>query len=267
MTIKEQILEFVDKSKEGVEIGPSFNPIAAKRNGYKTTIIDCASSKELKRKYHSGQDVTKIEEVDLVWEGETYQQLTNKENYYYWIIASHIIEHVPSIIYLLNNCDSILREDGYLILIIPDKRYMFDHFRPITNLAQIIDSLSENRHSSGKILEHYMNIVKLDGNIIWQTKKDGTYTFIHTIRQGIDEMNMAFMDGKYHDIHAWQFVPSSFRLIIYDLLLLKWIELREVKFYPSQDGEFAMVLSRSGKDIVVDRLQMLQQIEKECKNI
>jgi Methyltransferase domain len=55
-----------------LEIGPSHRPVAAKKSGWQTTIIDHASKEELTEKYKNDQflDTSQIEEVDFIWKGE-----------------------------------------------------------------------------------------------------------------------------------------------------------------------------------------------------
>ncbi len=141
MSREEKILRHIDKNGYGIEIGPSHNPIAAKKDGYKTHIIDHMSREQLIVKYEDHSvNLHNIEEVDFVWKGERYSELTGKTQYYDWIIASHIIEHTPDFIGFLNDCDAILKDDGVISLVVPDKRYCFDHYRPITGISKIIDS-------------------------------------------------------------------------------------------------------------------------------
>lgn len=86
-----------DLSGKGLEIGPSFNPVCPKRCGYDVEILDHTDQEGLRQKYQEHTNVAssfdRIEEVDYVWNGEDYRELTGKENYYDYIIASHVIEH------------------------------------------------------------------------------------------------------------------------------------------------------------------------------
>lgn len=71
-------LTYITKSGKGVEIGPSHRPIAPKCQGYDVHIIDHMGKEELVNKYrHHGVDLKSIEDVDFVWQGESYLDLTN----------------------------------------------------------------------------------------------------------------------------------------------------------------------------------------------
>lgn len=79
----EKALIMVDRKGLGLEIGPSHNPIAPKKQGYTVHILDHASADELRTKY-KGHDVNleNIEEVDFVWHGEHLQELIGKTSCY-----------------------------------------------------------------------------------------------------------------------------------------------------------------------------------------
>lgn len=116
-----------------LEIGPWCSPICPKSEGYQIQILDCASKEELQYQLqqlnsHSQSlyEEKNIEEVDYVWSGEKYAGLTGKQNYYDYIIASHVIEHTVDLISFFNDCSDIIKTNGILSLAIPDKRYEFD---------------------------------------------------------------------------------------------------------------------------------------------
>ncbi len=55
-----------------------------------------------------------------------------------FIIASHVLEHLPFPLAALDHWYSALRPGGLLVLRIPDKRYTFDRQRPRTPLQHLI---------------------------------------------------------------------------------------------------------------------------------
>lgn len=264
-----KILRHIHKNEIGIEIGPSHNPIAPKKNGYKVNIIDHLSREDLIKKYHGHNvNLENIEEVDFVWKGESYSELTGVEKHYDWIIASHVIEHTPDLIGFLIDCDSILKDDGVISLVVPDKRYCFDHFRPITGLSKIIDNhfQKETLHTAGTVAEYYLNVVSKAGNIAWDSTASGDYSFVHTLENAKHGIKSVLNEKKYIDVHAWCFVPHSFRLIIQDLFDLGLIPFQEVEFFPTEGCEFYLTLSRNGKGNDSSRLDLLKIIASEIKN-
>jgi SAM-dependent methyltransferase len=266
MNRNEKLLKYVSKDGLGMEVGPSFNPIAPKKDGYNVQIIDHMSREQLTEKYRDHHvNIENIEEVDFVWKGESYADLTGKNSYYDWIIASHVIEHAPDLIAFLNGCASILKDDGVLSLAIPDKRYCFDRFRPISGLSQVIDKhLQRNlTHTPGSVAEYFLNVVSQEGCIAWDVNTTGEHHLVHSLEDARQSMSLVLNEGSNLDIHAWCFTPHSFRLIIHDLFCLGLTPFREVEFFPTEGCEFYVALSRHGNGLKDARLDVLKIIESE----
>lgn len=266
MNRKSVITKHISQTGCGLEIGPSHNPIAPKKEGYNVDIIDHMSREQLIEKYQGhGVNLDNIEDVDYVWQGEPYAELTGKTKHYDWIIASHVIEHTPDLIGFLNDCDTILKDDGVIALAVPDKRYCFDHFRPISGLSSIIDAHIQHKttHSPGTVAEYYLNIVSQNGSIAWNKKTTGKYEFLNTLEDARNGIESAGTDQQYTDVHAWCFVPHSFRLILEDLYQLGLVPFREVDYSPAKGCEFFITLGRSGSGSNKSRLELLDQIDAE----
>jgi len=242
---KHHILSFIDKTGYGLEIGPSYNPLAPKRLGYNVRTLDYLSQSDLIEKYSRlSVPVAEIEPVDFVWSGEPYSELMGGHSLFYWVIASHVIEHMPDLIGFLKNCTSVLKEDGILAIVVPDKRYCFDHFRPPSSLAQIIDAHQAKltHPSAGMIAESYLNKAYRNGEGIWNLLTRGPLRFQHTVSETKNAMALR----EYTDVHAWSFTPHSFRLAIHDLVSLGHLDLKEVSFRITSGFEFLAVF-RKGK--------------------
>lgn len=266
MDRKEKLIKHINPNGQGIEIGPGANPIAPKKDGFKVHIIDHMSREQLLVKYKEHNlDLKQIEEVDFVWQGEGYADLTGKRGFYDWVIASHVIEHCPDLIGFLKGLSDILTDDGVVSLAIPDKRYCFDHFRPITSISKIIDAhLNKHSiHTPGDVAEYFLNVVSKGGSIAWSVNASGEYKFCHTLVNAIQGMNSVVNEKAYLDIHAWCFVPHSFRLIIHDLFSLGLIPLKELEFFQTEGCEFFMTLSKRGEGVKISRLEMLNIIESE----
>ena len=99
---EEKVFYFLDRTGLELEIGLSHNPIAPKKKEFNVHILDHASADQLREKYAGheihGVKVENIEEVDFACQREPFQELIDKNNCYDWIIASHLIEHVPNMI-------------------------------------------------------------------------------------------------------------------------------------------------------------------------
>lgn len=262
----DHILMNIKRDGVGIEIGPSHRPIAPKNMGFKTHVIDHMSKEELKIKYkHANVALENIEEVDFIWRGESYAELTNNHEYYDWVIASHVIEHVPDLIGFLSGCEAILKNDGVLSLAIPDSRFCFDHFRPMSSLGSIIDAntIRRNLNSAGTVAEFLLNAVKRGGAITWPRTSTDEFSFIHGVVGVKDAIKKVAEEGKYIDAHVWCFTPHWFRVIIDDLYALGFISMREISFSDPGTHEFYVTLGRTGKGSGMQRLDLLRQTGME----
>ncbi|MCF7992123.1 MAG: class I SAM-dependent methyltransferase, partial [Thiohalocapsa sp.] len=130
----------------GLEIGPSHAPVAPKREGFNVHVVDHLPAEELRRKYVGHDvDLDAIEAVDFIWRGEPLDATVGAVERYDWIIASHVIEHVPDVIGFLCSCEALLKDGGVLSLAVPDKRYCFDLFRWPSSTGDALQAHTERR--------------------------------------------------------------------------------------------------------------------------
>jgi predicted SAM-dependent methyltransferase/glycosyltransferase involved in cell wall biosynthesis len=241
-TRNEKILALIEMKGLGLEIGPSFSPVAPKAQGFNIHTLDHASREDLIRKYEGvdGVDVSKIEEVDFVWKGEVLPELIGEEGKYEYVIASHVVEHTPDMISFLQQCEAILKDSGVLSLVIPDKRYCFDYFRGISTTGDVLQAHVERRrvHTVGTVLDHFAYQVFLDGKPSWEKDKIGELAFSVAFEEALRMAEAAKKQDEYLDVHNWRFTPSSFRLIVDDLVRMGLINLHVEREYPTSGCEF-----------------------------
>ena len=268
MTRQDKLLKYIDKAGLGLEIGPSYSPIAPKRDGFNVIIVDVKDQDQLREHYKQHHvNTDNIEKVDYIWRGETYRELLGQSSQLHWIIASHVIEHSTDLIGFLNNCDEILRDDGVLAMAIPDKRVCFDYFRPITGLGKVIDTHlnSKSYHSPGTVMEFMLNATRRGGQIAWDMSNKGAWDLICTVDDAKTHLAQCLKEPSLVDAHAWCFTPTSFRLLINDLHTLGFIKMKEVAWLPTEGCEFFAVLGRAGNPLMESRLDLLQQIQRELE--
>ena len=266
---EKKALFLLDKHGAGLEIGPSHNPIAPKKEGYNVHILDYMTAEELRNKYKDhvvhGVDIERIEEVDFVWKGEPYYELIGKIECYDWIIASHAIEHMPDMVSFLQQCEKLLKPSGVLSLVIPDKRYCFDFFSPSSTSGAILDAYANNskRPSPGQVFDYIANSVKRNGNIAWSADNDfGECELLHTFAHAQNLWGRSVAAEDYIDAHCWKFTPASFRLIISDLVNLNLCSLMIQREFDTTGCEFIVQLVKNtSSSNSLDRLTALQHIK------
>lgn len=200
---------------EGLEIGALMWPVVTRDQG-RVTYVDWTDTATLREKY-AGSDVVDpalIVEVDAIWGEKTLAQAVGAGRQFDYVIASHVIEHVPDLVAWLNEIFEVLKPGGQIRLVVPDKRFTFDFFRRETELSDILNAhlLKARRPLPGLILDYCLNFVVVDMVEIWQRRVD-----VATLQRAPDWIakardwaRRAHEDQEYIDIHCWVFTPVTF---------------------------------------------------------
>lgn len=227
-------------------------------------VLDYLDKDGLKRKYANDPsvNVNMIEDVDFVWNGEPLSELIGATNCYDWILASHVIEHIPDIITFLQQCQLLLKQNGKLSLIIPDRRYCFDYFSPISSTGAVLDSYFSQykRPSLGMQFDFLANSCTNHQQGAWSEKQfqQNEFNCVHNIQQAVALWKSLQQQPEYLDVHCWRFTPASFHLIVLDLNALGLINLRIAQAFPSSGCEFYVTLEH-GAEPVTNRLELLNK--------
>lgn len=268
---RDTVMRSLDCKGIGLEIGPSHNPVAPKKLGFNVDILDHLNQSELKNKYSGqsayGVNVDNIEEVDYVWNGQPLAEVIGKIDYYDWIIASHVIEHVPDMITFIKECSKLLKSNGRLSLVVPDKRYCFDSLNPCSSTGDFLDAFEakNSKPTVGKIFDHFANACQLNKMIAWDSVTNGELKLIHSLEQSKDICYKALINDEYIDVHCWRFTPESFRLVLTDFKMLGLVDLEIVDEAPPTGCEFYVTLGKiKNKDNILfennNRIDVLQKL-------
>lgn len=244
----------------GLEIGPLASPIISK-NEFQVLYVDHADRETLCQKYKDDPnvDVDKIVSVDAVWGERTLLESFPSASSFDYVIASHVIEHVPDIIGWLNEIAAVLAVDGYLSLAIPDKRFTFDYLRHTTRLSEAVDAyLRHNRRPMpAQIFDYNANAVEVNLSEAWSGKLDiKSLRHYVDLRFALDRSLEAVTEGKYIDSHCWVFTPSSLLTLFADFVDLALVPYyRCSKFYETEPGtnEMVMVLRRIDNNLSIGK--------------
>jgi glycosyltransferase involved in cell wall biosynthesis/SAM-dependent methyltransferase len=249
------LMSGVSKTSRVVEIGASYSPIAPKSEGWQTWTVDHATRNDLVAKYTGVDDVwvERIEEVDVVWrEGPLVEAFPKTARGTFDVfLASHVIEHTPNLVDFLASAEALLKPDGTVILAVPDKRYCFDYFRPITLTSDIVEAHLEKRtrHSRRTAFEHHAYTLNNQNVGAWGQAPVVSLTFVNTFDQsrfGMEQFD-ANRSLEYQDFHVWKFTPSSFALNMAELARLDLTDWLVVDITPAMGCEFHVRLQRGGK--------------------
>jgi SAM-dependent methyltransferase len=173
MPRREQILLSIDVHEcTGCEIGPLDRALVSKMDGT-VYYVDHCDTETLKTRWASDVNVdTSQLHVDAVWGKRTLRgALTASTDFpsrspvgLDYVVASHVIEHVPDVTTWLNEIADVLKPAGDLRLAVPDRRYTFDFNRRETELAEVLEAYVCQRRvpSAGRILDFALHMATVD---------------------------------------------------------------------------------------------------------
>lgn len=249
---REWALDCIDeRSQRGLEIGPLATPIATKANGA-VLYVDHADRESLRRKYaqdeHMRTRLDEIVEIDYVLpEGQSLALGLAREGPFDYIIASHVIEHIPDVVSWLDQIHGLLRPGGILSLVVPDKRFTFDVNRVPTDISAILDAHHRklSRPTFGQIFDFSSRTINgVDPREVWTGQADYREA-VRTDCPDPDLMAFEFADkalssDEFIDIHCHVFTPASFLDIITKLSHLGLLNYELASFHPTarDDLEF-----------------------------
>lgn len=134
------------------------------------------------------------------------------------VFSAHCIEHQPDLIGHLRAVRKILKPGGKYYLVVPDKRYCFDHFQPESSADEVIEAIGNSRHTMINVVKHFSYETHNDASRHWNGDHADPGYFegrISRARWALDLFERAA--GAYLDVHAWQFTPASFSRIISEI--------------------------------------------------
>ncbi len=104
MDRRDAITKYITKDMRGLEVGPWFAPLAAKKGGYNCLSVDVFDADALRERARNDSNISdevlsNIEEVDLLGTSTEIASLIEARGEigtYDYIISSHNFEHLPN---------------------------------------------------------------------------------------------------------------------------------------------------------------------------
>jgi SAM-dependent methyltransferase len=249
----------------GLEIGPLAAPRVRKDQG-DVLYVDHTDAEGLRRKYATNSvlkdSLDQIVDIDRVI-GESlgvHEAVADRAPFDY-VIASHLIEHIPDPVTWLSDIASVLRPSGILSLIIPDKRFTFDMNRRTTEIGDLVDA-NLRRLRKPSFRQAYDFISKeitemVDPAAVWA----GTADFAGVVRSDVPDPDVAALQlcrtiagsDEYVDVHCSVFTPDSFLDLCEKLVRLGLIEFEVAHFVPTEFNQLEFHVSLRRTDVTLDR--------------
>ncbi|HBI02177.1 MAG TPA: class I SAM-dependent methyltransferase [Flavobacterium sp.] len=252
-------------TQEGIEIGALCWPMVTKEeSGGKIYYVDFSTAEYLREKYKNDPNVniSDIVDTDYLWGEQTLPELVNGKLFDY-VVASHVIEHVPNMLGWLREIALVLKDNGILALAIPDKRFTFDYKRDLTSLGTLVESYLMDKRRPGikDIFDQVSLATKVNALDAWNKKIDSENLEHHgTIQQALEQAKKYLSSEEYEDVHVNILTPLSFLKILEQACQLDLVDFVIAEFSDTTYGshEFFVSLQRVPRSINKEEKSTLQ---------
>ncbi len=231
---------------KGIEFGaydrPLFSPDTCD-----VDFADYYTTQELKDfAARDGAHVPTIVDVRYVIKGVAFAETISTK--YDFVIASHVVEHIPDVVRWLQNMEKILNDNGKLFLVVPDKRFTFDIVRPLSTLGKVLGNFVEKRESPR--FEDVFDTIDLYRGVssqgIWNQTENAESSLPRFAPNPALEIAQDYYERRDASVHSHVYTFDSLRRIIGQLRELSLIKLHEEAAYDVYRpyNEFYVVLQK-----------------------
>ena len=234
-----------------LEIGPFTNPILRGDPSIKYFEI-LNKEKLVERAKTIGLAVKNAVDIDYVHPSGDLSSIPDKKNFSL-VVSSHVLEHQLDMVQHFAHVGELLDDGGYYFLIVPDKRFCFDHAIPESTIADVLDDHFSGRaaatnHELRSVIEHRALTQHNNAGMHWQGKHGPLYSadIVSRIVGSFQEYATAEANGGFVDVHTYQFTPQGLAFMVDILYELGLTDLRVHRLYETLENkiEFCLVLKK-----------------------
>lgn len=238
-----ELLDGIDvASARGLELGPLTSPVV-RRDAGDVRYLDHVTTEELRARYatHEGFDVEAIVPIDYASSGGSMRAAVGSDAPFDYVIASHVIEHVPDLIAWFHDLRGVLGDAGVVSLAVPDHRRCFDALRAPSSSAEVVAAhlAGASVPSPRQVFDHVASAVSWHGVIAWNEEPPfAELRAVHAEHEALHGATQVSTSGDYIDVHCWVFTPSSFTRLVSTLRRLGLLPFRLERCSDTIGGEF-----------------------------
>lgn len=206
---KNRALAAIDLNGHGLEIAPYFDAFIRKTDcGGRIMYTDYVSNEEIqaKSKLNPHGSSGEIPVIDFVWTpGVALKTCAPKGAEFDYVVASHVMEHVPNPIGWLNELLSVVKISGKIVLFLPDRNHTFDYFRNPTNFGELVSWWIEQPAVPNvtQVADFMSNSFSDDGTVIRDHKNvPQNFKRPYTDEDMINTTVFVYNEGGYIDAHT-----------------------------------------------------------------
>ena len=245
--------------RTGLEIGALDRPLVeqpVEGAAGKIFYLDHLSAADLRRKYAADPavDADRIVEVDFICPDGNILKSVGDQTFDY-IVASHVVEHVPNPIQWLKDLFQILNPGGMLFLVIPDKRFTFDIQRPLTTFGQMVESYLNKRTIPpvSAVYDQFSSAMTVDGGGVWAGSVNSADVLpMGTSTDAWSAAKTVHADKTYFDVHVSIFTPWSFFEAIRKLIENDILYCQVGGFSDTRPGEIEFMVGLKKPETMAD---------------
>jgi SAM-dependent methyltransferase len=247
----DRLREHIDVAKgRGLEIGPLASPVVPRKLG-DVYYVDHLPTDDLIAKYTSDPNVDEsmIVPTDFVWGSNTLAEAVGSAAPFDYVVASHVLEHVPDLVGWLAEVAAVLRPGGRLSLALPDRRYTFDVRRRDSDVSEVVEAslLHLRRPAVRAIFDHFYRFVFANPGAIWAGLA-GHDNPAPDAETALAFATKAATTDAYLDTHCWVFSDATFVDLMATLMAMGLVTLSFVAFRPTQPGDFEFFVTLERAD-------------------
>jgi SAM-dependent methyltransferase len=142
---------------EGIEVGSGDRPVLLPE-GVVCHYGDIRDPEALEKYF--GEGTAARTPIPSFVDAQTFAGVA--DNLLDFVISGHVTEHLPDALGAIRNAVRVLKPGGIFMLILPDKRFTFDHQRPLTPLSHLIADTKDGGRST--MLEAYREVGRYNHN-------------------------------------------------------------------------------------------------------
>lgn len=246
--------KLLKKNDRILEFGPLIRPFVSKKDYPNIIFADVRSTEDIKKLYTSNDyleatgltvDIDSVAEIDYVIK-DSYTKTFKNEKKFDVVYLSHVIEHMPDIISFFRDVVNILNKDGKLVLIYPDARYCFDHFRNGTTFIDAYDVYMNKSINAKAVFDFTYNVIHENSEwFFWNSKDIFKKLPKNDFKASLKSLNDSKVNILPDDVHFWPFSDYQFVKFLYDMDRAGLLDLEISDFHETQYNtqEFMIVLT------------------------
>jgi SAM-dependent methyltransferase len=231
-----------------LEIGPGSKPKLA---GPTVRYFDVRTAEQLRQWAVDHQLPTSDIPAEIHYVHES-GRMTDIEERFDIVFSSHNIEHQINVVRHINEVSTLLKPNGLFCLGVPDKRFTFDHFRPLTSIGSVLEEYFDDQQIRAsnpplrEIINHVHYAAHNDTKRHWAGDHGELRHPLSELMGKILSSQRSILEERYIDIHHYVFTSDTFHEVFDALFLLGITQLELHRCYntPYNSNTFCAVFRK-----------------------